>query len=60
MAGRVCIYDFKHFHCDSVTAHSSAVTTIQLSEDGKLLASYARGDSALKVWQVRGVVGRGR
>ena len=61
-SGRVCIYDFKHFNCDSVNAHSSAVTTLQLSEDGKMLASYAHGDSALKVWQVWGVgvVGCGR
>jgi WD40 repeat protein len=50
--GRIHIYDFKHFHCDSVNAHSGAVTALTLSDDGKMLASYAHGDSTLKVWQV--------
>ena len=56
-SGRVCIYDFKHFNCDSINAHASAVTALQLSEDGKQLASYAHGDSALGAG---GSVGGGR
>lgn len=36
-----------------LNAHTHTVTVLHFSEDGKLLATYAYGDSMLKVWQVR-------
>lgn len=35
-----------------LNAHSHPVTVLMFSEDGKLLATYAYGDSTLSVWQV--------
>ena len=35
-----------------LNAHNHPVTVLMFSEDGKMLATYAYGDSALSVWQV--------
>ena len=35
-----------------LNAHTHPVTVLMFSEDGKLLATYAYGDSTLSVWQV--------
>ena len=36
-----------------LVAHSHAVTVLLFSDDGRMLATYAYGDSTLCVWQVR-------
>lgn len=35
-----------------IAAHSSAVTALAFSPDGKYLASYSMGDNKLSFWQV--------
>lgn len=51
-SGQVGIYDLKQGRTQMITPHKHAVTVLMFSDDGKLLAMYAYGDSALSVWQV--------
>ena len=52
-SGQVVVYDLKQGRTQTVNAHSHPVTTLVFSDDGKMLAIYAYGDSMLSVWQVR-------
>ena len=51
-SGQVGIYDLKQGKTQMLNAHSHAVTVLLFSDDGKMLATYAYGDSTLSVWQV--------
>ena len=46
------IYDLKQGKTQMLNAHSHPVTVLIFSDDGKMLATYAYGDSTLSVWQV--------
>ncbi len=47
----VCI--LLHLYMQMMLVHAHPVTVLQFSDDGKLLATYAYGDSMLSVWQVQ-------
>lgn len=51
-SGQVGLYDLKQGRTQMMNAHSHAVTVLMFSEDGKLLATYAYGDSTLSMWQI--------
>ena len=50
--GQVGIYDLKQSRVQMLNAHSHSVTVLVFSDDGKMLATYAYGDSKVIVWQV--------
>ena len=51
-SGQVGIYDLKQGKTQMLNAHSHPVTVLLFSDDGRMLATYAYGDSTLTVWQV--------
>ena len=55
-SGQVGIYDLKQGKTQMMNAHSHPVTVLLFSDDGRMLATYAYGDSTLSVWQVMCVV----
>ena len=54
--GQVGIYDLKQSRVQMLNAHSHSVTVLLFSDDGKLLATYAYGDSKVIVWQVSFII----
>lgn len=48
-------YEMRLFHVmlQMLNAHRYAITTLNFSDDGKMLATYAYGDSTLSIWLVR-------
>ena len=38
-----------------LNAHSYPITALNFSDDGKMLATYAYGDSTISIWVVSGV-----
>jgi hypothetical protein len=51
-SGQVGIYDLKQGKTQMLNAHSHPVTVLLFSDDGRMLATYAYGDSTLTVWQL--------
>ncbi|XP_071826245.1 WD repeat-containing protein 7-like [Apostichopus japonicus] len=49
--GSITIYDLKTNKSQTIPGHSTAVTALGYSADGKYLASYAFGDTKLFFWQ---------
>ena len=56
--GQVGIYDLKQSRVQMLNAHSHSVTVLVFSDDGKMLATYAYGDSKVIVWQVSIIIER--
>ena len=51
-SGQVGIYDLRQGKTQMLNAHSHPVTVLLFSDDGRMLATYAYGDSTLSIWQV--------
>jgi hypothetical protein len=51
-SGQVGIYDLRQGKTQMLNAHSHPVTVLLFSDDGRMLATYAYGDSTLSVWQL--------
>ncbi|CAH1117289.1 unnamed protein product [Phaedon cochleariae] len=59
--GSLQMYELRQGKCVSIRAHSSAVTALAFSPDGKFLVSYACGDNKLSFWQTStGMFGLGQ
>ncbi|KAG5899856.1 hypothetical protein JTB14_012325 [Gonioctena quinquepunctata] len=60
-AGSLTMYELRQGKCVNIKAHSSAVTALAFSPDGKFLVSYACGDNKLSFWQTStGMFGLGQ
>ncbi|XP_023312919.1 WD repeat-containing protein 7-like, partial [Anoplophora glabripennis] len=49
--GSLTLYELRQGKCTTIHAHSSAVTALSFSPDGKFLVSYACGENKLSFWQ---------
>ncbi|XP_057656157.1 WD repeat-containing protein 7 isoform X3 [Diorhabda carinulata] len=59
--GSLTLYELRQGKCVNIRAHSSAVTALAFSPDGKFLVSYASGDNRLSFWQTStGMFGLGQ
>ncbi|CAG9834856.1 unnamed protein product [Diabrotica balteata] len=59
--GSLTLYELRQGKCVNIRAHSSPVTALAFSPDGKFLVSYASGDNKLSFWQTStGMFGLGQ
>ncbi|XP_023310546.1 WD repeat-containing protein 7 isoform X2 [Anoplophora glabripennis] len=59
--GSLTLYELRQGKCTTIHAHSSAVTALSFSPDGKFLVSYACGENKLSFWQTStGMFGLGQ
>ncbi|XP_064292952.1 WD repeat-containing protein 7 isoform X3 [Plodia interpunctella] len=49
--GQLAMYELRAGRCQSLAAHSGAVTACAFSPDGRYLVSYATSDNRLSFWQ---------
>lgn len=49
--GSLTVYELRHGKCTTMKAHSTPVTALAFSPDGKFLVSYACGENKLSFWQ---------
>lgn len=49
--GNLAIYELRQNKCQMIPAHSSPITALAFSPDGKFLVSYSCGENRLSFWQ---------
>eukprot|EP00794_Sanderia_malayensis_P009425 gene9425-10411_t len=49
--GHIALYDLRSSRCQLIPAHSSSVTALAFSQEGKILASFSYDDAKISFWQ---------
>ena len=50
--GHIALYELRSSRCQLIPAHSTAVSALAFSPEGKVLASFSFGDAKISFWQV--------
>ena len=50
--GHIALYELRSSRCQLIPAHTSSITALAFSNEGKILASFSFEEAKISFWQV--------